>query len=62
MGSIAGTPGEGPAGAKMAGELSNTGVAPAIANAVYNAVGVRLTEFPMTSERLYTALQAGAAS
>jgi CO/xanthine dehydrogenase Mo-binding subunit len=57
---IAGTPGEGPGGAKMAGELSNTGVAPAIANAVYNAVGVRLTEFPMTSERLYEALNATA--
>ena len=45
----------------MAGELSNTGVAPAIANAVHNAVGVRITEFPLTSERLYAAMHAGAA-
>jgi CO/xanthine dehydrogenase Mo-binding subunit len=44
-------------GAKMAGELTNTGVGPAVANAVYNAVGVRLTEFPITAERVYDALQ-----
>jgi CO/xanthine dehydrogenase Mo-binding subunit len=46
----------GPFGAKMAGELSNTGVAPAIANAVADAVGARLTEFPITAERVYAAL------
>jgi CO/xanthine dehydrogenase Mo-binding subunit len=50
-------PGAGPWGAKMAGELSTSGVAPAIVNAVYNAVGVRLSEFPVTSERVYEALQ-----
>jgi CO/xanthine dehydrogenase Mo-binding subunit len=50
-------PGAGPYGAKMAGELSTSGVAPAIVNAVYNAVGVRLNEFPVTSERVYDALQ-----
>jgi len=55
---ISGTPGDGPNGAKAAGELSNTGVAPAIANAVHNAVGVRLTEFPITAERVYAALHA----
>jgi CO/xanthine dehydrogenase Mo-binding subunit len=55
---VTGNPGEGPYGAKMAGELTNTGVAPAIANAVHNAVGVRLTELPITSERIYTALHA----
>jgi hypothetical protein len=49
--------GEGPYGAKMAGELSNTGVAPAIANAVFDAVGVRLSRFPFTSERVFEALQ-----
>ena len=47
---------QGPFGTKMAGELSNTGVAPAIANAVYDAVGVRLDRFPLTSERVYGAL------
>jgi CO/xanthine dehydrogenase Mo-binding subunit len=47
---------QGPFGAKMAGELSNTGVAPAIANAIYDAAGVRLDRFPLTSERVYRAL------
>ena len=48
-----GNPGEGPYGAKMDGELSNTGVAPAVANAIHDAVGVRMTEFPITAERLH---------
>jgi CO/xanthine dehydrogenase Mo-binding subunit len=48
---------QGPYGTKMAGELSNSGVAPAIANAVFDAVGVRLDRFPLTSERIYDALQ-----
>jgi CO/xanthine dehydrogenase Mo-binding subunit len=47
----------GPFGSKMAGELSNSGVAPAIVNAVANAVGVRLSRFPVTAERIYDALQ-----
>jgi carbon-monoxide dehydrogenase large subunit len=55
-------PGAGPYGAKMAGELSTSGVAPAIVNAVYNAVGVRLSEFPVTSERVYDALLARAST
>jgi CO/xanthine dehydrogenase Mo-binding subunit len=46
----------GPFGSKMAGELSNSGVAPAIVNAVANAVGVRLSRFPVTAERIYDAL------
>lgn len=50
--------GRGPFGAKMAGELSNTGVAPAIANAIYAATGVRLHRFPFTAERVYDALNA----
>jgi CO/xanthine dehydrogenase Mo-binding subunit len=50
--------GQGPYGAKMAGELSNSGVAPALINAIYNAAGVRLNEFPITSERIYDALLA----
>jgi CO/xanthine dehydrogenase Mo-binding subunit len=40
----------------MAGEMSNPGIAPAIANAVYNAVGVRIDRFPITAERLFDAL------
>ncbi|HEY2555365.1 MAG TPA: molybdopterin cofactor-binding domain-containing protein [Candidatus Cybelea sp.] len=46
----------GPYGAKMAGELSNSGVAPAVANAVYDAVGAQLMTFPITAERIYEAL------
>lgn len=52
--------GTGPYGAKMAGEMSNSGVAPGIVNAVYHAVGVRLDEFPITPERIYDALTAKA--
>ena len=55
---VEGAPGRGPFGAKMAGELSNSGVAPAIGNAIARAAGVRLFEFPITSERLFEALLA----
>lgn len=48
--------GSGPYGAKMAGEVSNAGVAPAIANAVEAACGARVTELPITSERVLEAL------
>jgi CO/xanthine dehydrogenase Mo-binding subunit len=48
--------GEGPYGAKAAGELGNIGVPAAVMNAVANAVGVRLTEYPVTSERIFAAL------
>jgi CO/xanthine dehydrogenase Mo-binding subunit len=48
----------GPFGAKMAGELSNTAIAPAIANAIASAVGVRVNALPITAERVYTALVA----
>jgi len=43
---------------KAIGELSNVALPAAIANAVYDAVGVRLTELPITAERVYTALRA----
>jgi CO/xanthine dehydrogenase Mo-binding subunit len=46
-------------GSKMAGELSSSGVGPAIVNAVANATGVRLAEFPITAERVYAALARG---
>ena len=51
--------GPGAFGAKMAGELSNTGVAPAIANAIHDASGVRLHELPLTAERVWAARRAG---
>jgi CO/xanthine dehydrogenase Mo-binding subunit len=48
--------GPGPWGAKMAGELSTSGVPPAIANAVAAACGVRITTLPVTAERVFEAL------
>ncbi len=48
--------GPGPFGAKAAGEITNSGVAPAIANAVRDALGVRVKELPITAERLFAAL------
>jgi carbon-monoxide dehydrogenase large subunit len=48
----------GPFGAKGIGEPPLVGVAPAIANAVLAATGVRLTEIPMTAERVLAALDA----
>ena len=50
--------GPGPFGAKSAGELNTGGVGPAIANAVANACGVRLTQLPITSERVLNLLRA----
>lgn len=48
---------EGPFGAKGIGELGLFAIAPAIANAVRQAVGVRITELPMTPERVLAALE-----
>jgi carbon-monoxide dehydrogenase large subunit len=50
--------GPGPFGAKAAGELTNTGVGGALANAISDAVGVRINTSPITAERVYEALQA----
>ncbi|GER86175.1 hypothetical protein KDW_03370 [Dictyobacter vulcani] len=49
--------GVGPYGAKGVGEPPVIPVAGAIANAIYDAVGVRPSEIPITPERLFTALQ-----
>ena len=48
----------GPFGAKGVGELATFGVSPAIANAIDDAVGVRLTELPLTAEAVFRALRA----
>ena len=48
---------DGPFGAKGFGEQPLMGVAPAILNAIRDAVGVRLTRLPATPERLLDALQ-----
>ncbi len=47
---------QGPFGAKGVGEMGGTPTAAAIANAIYDAVGVRLTQLPMTPERVLKAL------
>lgn len=47
----------GPFGSKGVGEGVTNPVAPAVANAIYNAVGVRLTDLPMSPERLLNALK-----
>jgi 4-hydroxybenzoyl-CoA reductase subunit alpha len=47
----------GPYGAKEVGEGAIMPTIPAILNAVYDAVGVRINELPMTPERVYTAIK-----
>ncbi len=47
----------GPFGAKGIGEPGMVPTAAAIANAVYDATGVRVTELPLTPERVYRALR-----
>ena len=46
----------GPFGVKGIGEIGTNCTAPAIANAVAHATGVRLTQLPMTPERVWKAL------
>jgi CO/xanthine dehydrogenase Mo-binding subunit len=48
----------GPFGAKGVGESATFGVSPAIANAIDDAVGVRLTELPLNAEAVFRALRA----
>jgi CO/xanthine dehydrogenase Mo-binding subunit len=48
----------GPFGAKGVGESGTFGVSPAIANAIHDAVGVRLMELPITAEAVLRALRA----
>jgi CO/xanthine dehydrogenase Mo-binding subunit len=47
----------GPYGAKGVGETGTFGVSPAIANAVHDAVGVRLTSLPLDPEAIFMKLQ-----
>jgi len=48
---------EGPFGAKGVGEPGLVATAPAVANAVYDAVGVRITDLPITPEKVLAALK-----
>jgi xanthine dehydrogenase molybdenum-binding subunit len=47
----------GPFGAKGIGEPGCVPSAPAIANAIYDAVGVRITDLPITPEKVLAALK-----
>ena len=49
--------GPGPYGAKGMSEGGLLPVAPAISNAVYNAVGVRIYDLPLTTERVWSAIR-----
>jgi len=48
---------DGPFGARGIGEHPMVPTAPAIANAIYNAVGVRIDSLPITGEKVWRALQ-----
>ena len=46
----------GPFGAKALGEPPSVGPAPAVVNAIYDAVGVRITDLPVTPDKVLNAL------
>jgi putative selenate reductase molybdopterin-binding subunit len=48
----------GPMGAKSIGEIGINGPIPTIANAIYDAIGVRLRQTPFTPERVLAAVRA----
>ncbi|MFN0070291.1 MAG: xanthine dehydrogenase family protein molybdopterin-binding subunit [Chloroflexota bacterium] len=54
---IRGNDGPGPFGAKAIGEHTNIGVPPALANAIAHAVGARVTDLPITPERVLRSVQ-----
>ena len=47
----------GPYGAKGLGEPAMVPTAPAIANAIYDAIGIRFSQLPITRQRVFEALQ-----
>src|SRR5919197_3300536 len=51
--------GPGPYNSLAIGEVANVPVAAAVANAVADALGVRITDLPVTSEKVYAALKVG---
>jgi CO/xanthine dehydrogenase Mo-binding subunit len=49
---------DGPYGGKGPGEMCANPVLPAVANAVFNAVGVRIDELPITPEKVLRGIKA----
>jgi len=47
----------GPFGAKGIGELPHNSVAPALRNAVLNALGIEINEIPITPERIVSTMK-----
>ena len=54
---VQGYPGSGPYGAKGAGEIACVPPMAAIANAIFNATGVRITKLPLSPENVLRALK-----
>jgi CO/xanthine dehydrogenase Mo-binding subunit len=54
---LPGNDGPGPFGAKAVGELSNVGVGAAIANAIHDAMGVRIMKLPISAEEVLASLR-----
>ncbi|GAB6173998.1 xanthine dehydrogenase family protein molybdopterin-binding subunit [Paradesulfitobacterium aromaticivorans] len=48
---------DGPYGAKGVGETTNVPLPPALANAIYDAVGIRIKSLPITPDKILAALQ-----
>ena len=57
-----GYPGAGPYGAKGAGEIACVPPMAAIANAIYNATGVRITKLPLSPENVLRGVEGGGES
>jgi putative selenate reductase molybdopterin-binding subunit len=49
-----------PFGVKAVAEIPLDGVAPAVANAIFDATGVQIPAIPLTPERVWRSLQAAA--
>jgi nicotinate dehydrogenase medium molybdopterin subunit len=54
---VGSTDGPGPFAAKAIGESANILTAAALANAVYDACGVRIADLPITAEKVYATLR-----